>query len=111
MADQENELIDFDEEALEEEVGNTIFLEDEDGNEVETELLAVIEYEDGNNYAVLLPVDEEGEGVVIMQVVEVEEDEALEGYLPIEDEDLLNEIFEIFQKEFEDVFDYEDEED
>lgn len=108
MADQENEFIDFDEESLEEEVGNIIILEDEEGNEVETELLAVIEYEDGNNYAVLVPVGEEDEGVVIMQVVEVEGDEAHEGYMPIEDEDLLNEVFEIFQKEFEDLFEDED---
>ena len=104
MADQENEVFDFEEESLEEEVGNVIVLEDEDGNEVETELLAVIEYDDGNNYAVLVPIGEEDEGVVIMQVVELEDDEAMEGYLPIEDEALLNEVFEVFQKEFEDVF-------
>ncbi|MBQ9009245.1 MAG: DUF1292 domain-containing protein, partial [Clostridia bacterium] len=49
-----------------------VVLTDEDGNDVEFEFCASIEYE-GNEYVVLLP-DEEDE-VVILQVVEPEGEE------------------------------------
>ncbi len=108
MADQENDIIEFDDESLEEEVGGTIFLTDDEDNEVEVELLAIIEHEDGQNYVVLLPVEEDDNEVIIMEVVDVEGDDALEAYIPIEDEDLLQEIFEVFQEEFADVIEFED---
>lgn len=108
MADQENDIIDMDDESLEEEVGGTIFLTDEDDNEIEVELLAIIETDDGKKYVVLLPVDDDDNEVIIMEVVEVEDDEALEAYIPVEDEEVLNDVFEIFRAEFEDVIEFED---
>jgi hypothetical protein len=43
-----------------------------------------------------------------MQIVDVEDDEALEAYVPIEDEALLNRIFDEFKEEFEDIFEFEE---
>ena len=49
------------------ELDNIITLNDEDGNEVDFEFLDLIEYE-GNDYVVLLPVEEDSDEVVILQV-------------------------------------------
>ncbi len=75
------------------ELDNIITLNDEDGNEVDFEFLDLIEYE-GNDYVVLLPVEEDSDEVVILQVEEVGEDE--ESYISIDDEEVMTAVFEIF---------------
>ena len=49
-----------------EELDNIIILNDEDGNEVEFEFLDLIEYE-GEEYVVLLPVEEEETAVTVAE--------------------------------------------
>ena len=93
-----------------EELDNILVLNDEDGNEVEFEFLDLIEYE-GEEYVVLLPVedeesDEPGE-VVILKLEDTESDEE-ESYVSVEDEEILNKVFEKFKEKFEDEFNFVD---
>jgi len=92
-------------------VDNIIVLNDEDGNEVEFELLDLIEYE-GEEYVVLLPTVEEGEEQaeeVLILKYEEDEDEEQESYTFVEDENILNNVFEIFKEKFKDEFNFIDE--
>lgn len=79
-----------------EELDNILVLNDEEGNEVEFEFLDLIEYE-GEEYVVLLPVDEEETeepGEVVILKLEDTESEEEESYVSVEDENVLNKVFE-----------------
>ncbi len=96
----------------EEELDNIIILNDEEGNEVKFEFLDLVELDD-EEYVVLLPVTEEGEEeegeVVILKVEDTDDENAEEeSYVSIEDEDILNKVFEIFKEKFKDDFDFVD---
>ncbi len=94
--DMENEMLD-----------NMIRLNDEDGNEILFEFLDLIEY-DNQEYVVLLPAgDDGGDEVVILRLEEV--DDETEAYNSVEDEDILNAVFEIFKEKFKDEFNFIDE--
>ena len=84
-----------------EEVDNIIVLNDEEGNEVQFEFLDLIDFE-GEEYVVLLPAEETEDAgeVVILQVEDTDSDE--ESYISVEDEDVLNKVFEIFKDKFKD---------
>lgn len=92
---------------------NIIVLTDEDGVDVEFEFCASIEYQ-GNEYVVLLPTDDDDGEVVILQVMEDadadadadEDDEAT--YVGVDDEEVLQAVFEIFKEQAGDEFDFED---
>ena len=92
-----------------EELDNIIILNDEDGNEVEFEFLDLIEYE-GESYVVLLPTDEDEEeaGEVLILKLEDTDSEDEESYVSVEDEEILNNVFEIFKDKFKDEFDFVD---
>lgn len=97
-------------ENLENEIGNFIVLTDEDDNDTVFELLALMEY-DEKNYVILYPMDDEDEdsALVILEAVgDVSDDEAFEAYLPVEDEDILQAVFEGFCAEFPEFFEDED---
>ena len=96
-----------------EELDNIIVLNDEEGNEVKVEFLDLVELDD-EEYVVLLPVAEEGEeedGEVVILKLEDNDDEDSEeeSYVSVEDEDVLNKVFEIFKEKFKDDFDFVDE--
>ena len=96
----------FENEELLEEDDGIITLEDENGETVDFEFGDMIDYK-GNSYAVLIPLDEKDTDIIIMKV-ETEDDDTGEAVLgPIEDEVLLNEIFEIFKKNHADEFNFE----
>lgn len=90
-----------------EELDNIVVLNDEDGNEVEFEFLDLIEYE-GESYVVLLPTDEdeEGAGEVLILKLEDTDSEDEESYVSVEDEEILNNVFEIFKDKFKDEFNF-----
>ena len=88
----------------EEEEEGVLLLTDENGVETAFEYLDCIEYE-GKEYLVLMPMEEEEGEVVILEVEPV--DEEMENYLAVEDEALLNTIFEIFKEKFKDVLEFE----
>ena len=94
-----------------EELDNIIVLNDENGEEVPFEFLDLIELE-GEEYVVLLPVeeDEEDAGEVVILKVEDTDSEEEESYVSVEDEDTLNKVFEIFKEKFKDEFNFIDEE-
>ena len=80
-----------------------VSLFDEDGNEIEFELLDVIDYE-GDSYAVMLPPDDNE--VVIMLLEELNDEEDV--YAPVEDDDILTAVFEAFKEKYKDEFNFED---
>ena len=88
---------------------NIIVLTDEDGNDVEFEFCASVEYE-GNEYVVLLPTEDDDGEVVILQVMEDEnageDDEAT--YVGVDDDDVLQAVFDLFKEQAGDEFDFED---
>ncbi len=89
----------------EEEEASIIVLEDDLGNEVEFEYLDVIEYE-GVEYLYLIPANEEdGDEVVILKITSVDDEtEMFEG---IEDEELLETLFDMFKNKWKDEFNFE----
>ena len=89
------------EEILQEEESNILSLTDENGEEVEFEYLDSVEYE-GKEYLVLMPATEEESGeIVILEVEPV--DEETENYVSVENEAVLNTVFEMFKERFKDV--------
>ncbi len=79
-------------------------LVDDEGNEVEFELLDVIEYEN-EEYVVLIENNEEAEGVVILKIESF--DDETENYVSISDEEILSNVFETFKEKYKDEFDFE----
>lgn len=95
-----------------EDLDNIVILNDEEGNEVKFEFLDLVELDD-EEYVVLLPITEEGEeeeGEVVILKVEDTDDENSEeeSYVSIEDEEILNKVFEMFKEKFKDDFDFVD---
>ena len=94
-----------------EELDNIVTLKDEDGNDVKFEFLDEIEYQ-GEQYVVLLPADKkdsDADEVVILQL----EKPATEGsdeetYVSVDDDNILNAVFEIFKEKFKDEFNFID---
>lgn len=93
------------EELLQEEEVSTLTLTDENGVDTEFEYLDCIEY-DGKEYLVLLPLDDEENGIVILEVEPV--DEETENYLSVTDEEVLNAVYSIFKELYKDVLEFED---
>lgn len=95
-----------------EELDNIIVLNDEDGNEVKFEFLDLVELDD-EEYVVLLPVAEEGEEedgeVVILKLEDTDEDSDEESYVGVDDEEILNKVFQIFKEKYKDEFNFVDE--
>ncbi len=93
---------------LSEDLDNKIILNDESGNEVEFEFLDLIEYR-GEEFVVLLPCDETDEaGEVVILKLEDTDDEDTESYASVDDESVLNAVFEIFKEKFKNEFDFVD---
>ena len=94
-----------------EELNNIVVLNDENGEEVKFEFLDLIEL-DGEEYVVLLPVEEEENpeeaGEVVILKLEDTESEDEESYVSVEDEEVLNKVFEMFKEKFKDEFNFVD---
>ena len=92
-------------------LNNIVVLNDENGEEVEFEFLDLIEL-DGEEYVVLLPVEEEENpeeaGEVVILKLEDTESEDEESYVSVEDEEVLNKVFEMFKEKFKDEFNFVD---
>lgn len=92
------------EELLEEEV-STITLTDENGVDTEFEYMDCIVYEE-KEYMVLLPLDDEDAGLVILEIQPV--DEETENYVSVDNPDTLNAVYGIFKERYKDVLEFED---
>ena len=82
-----------------------ITLEDDLGNERDFEFLDTVEYE-GEEYIVLLPADDEEQNEVMILRVDSLDDEN-ESYAGIDDEEILQAVFDIFKERYKDDFDFE----
>ena len=93
-----------------EEQNTLVTLIDENGKEVEFDLVATFDYEK-KRYAALIPIDEvenvDEDEVVILEVVK---DAAGERYLPIENDILLDEVFNEFLEILDEMADGDEEE-
>ncbi len=88
----------------EEEV-SILTLTDENGDDVDFEYLDCIEYQD-KEYLILMPVEEESNEIVILEVEPV--DEETENYLAVSDEAVLDAVYAIFKERYADVLSFED---
>lgn len=95
----DNEILNNEEEEV-----SILTLTDENGVETDFEYLDCIPYQD-KEYLVLLPADEAETNVVILEVEPVDEEN--ENYLSVQDEDLLNAIYDIFKEKYKDVLTFE----
>ncbi|HEY5586141.1 MAG TPA: DUF1292 domain-containing protein [Ruminiclostridium sp.] len=93
----------------EDEKEDIIVLIGEDGEEVEFEHLDTVEL-NGNEYVILLPMDEEeneeADEVVILKVDHNEDGE--DSFITVDDDDELNNVFEEFKSRMEEDFDFEE---
>jgi len=78
-----------------------ITLIDDDGTEVEMELLDTLEYED-NIYMAFVPADaEEGDEEVEIVILKVEEENDEEILVSVDDEAELDRVYELFMEHIE----------
>ena len=97
----DNEILNNEEDEV-----SILTLTDENGVETDFEYLDCIPYQD-KEYLVLLPADEAETNVVILEVEPVDEEN--ENYLSVQDEDLLNAVYDIFKEKYKDVLTFEEE--
>ncbi|WP_080065992.1 DUF1292 domain-containing protein [Ruminiclostridium hungatei] len=94
---------------MDEERDDIVVLVGEDGEEVEFEHVDTIEM-NGNEYVVLLPVEEqeneEVDEVVILKVDHNEDGE--DSFVTVDDEEELNSVFEEFKTRMEEEYDFEE---
>ena len=99
-----SDIIENNSEELEENE-NYITLTDDNGNEVSFEILDTVEYKE-RLFAVLLPFDEEHDGIVILEVIEGE-DEEFDDFVAVEDDVLLEEVYTEFKKNYKGEYEFE----
>lgn len=84
---------------------NYITLTDDDGNEVSFEILDTVEYKE-RVFSVLLPFDEEDDGIVILEIIEGD-DEDYDDFVSVEDDALLEEVYTEFKKNYKGEYEFE----
>ena len=89
----------------EQEETEVLTLTDENGNDVDFEYLDCMEYQ-GKEYLVLMPADEAETQIVILEVEPVDDEN--ENYLAVEDEAILDAVYDLFKEKYKDVLTFED---
>ena len=89
---------------LEEEEVSILTLSDENGQDVDFEYMDCLEYQ-GKEYLVLMPMEEDNNEIVILEVEPV--DEEVENYLAVEDEAILSAVFDMFKEKYKDILNFE----
>ena len=89
----------------EQEESEILTLTDENGQDVDFEYLDCMEYQ-GKEYLVLMPADEAETQIVILEVEPVDDDN--ENYLAVEDEAVLDAVYDLFKEKYKDVLTFED---
>ena len=92
-------------EILQEEESSILSLTDENGEETQFEYLDCIEYNE-KEYLVLLPAEEDANQIVILEIEPVDEEN--ENYVAVEDENVLDAVYDIFKERYKDVLTFED---
>ena len=93
------------EELLQEEESSLITLTDDNGVETTFEYLDCIEYQ-GKEYLVMIPAEEDANEIVILEIQPVDEEN--ENYLAVEDEAVLDAVYNIFKERYQDVLTFAD---
>ncbi|MBQ4641554.1 MAG: DUF1292 domain-containing protein [Oscillospiraceae bacterium] len=91
------------EEILQEEESSVLTLTDEHGEDINFDYLDCIEY-NGTEYLVLMPQD--SDEIVILEVQPVDEEN--ENYIAVENEDILDAVYDIFKERYKDILQFED---
>lgn len=93
---------------MQEEYTNVITLTDSDGSDVDFEVLDIVPYKE-HEYVVMLPVDDEADSpeAVILELLEAEEDNEEDMLQGVEDEEILNAVFNLFMEKNADEFQFE----
>ena len=94
-----------DKELVQEEETNLITLTDENGVETEFEFLDCITYNEAE-YLVLIPNQEDANEIVILEVQPVDEEN--ENYVAVDDENVLDAVYDIFKERYKDILTFED---
>jgi len=92
-------------EILNDEEMSVLTLTDENGVDTEFEYLDVIEYQ-GSEYLLLMPLEDEQEGIVILQIEPVDEEN--ENYLAVEEEATLEAVYALFKERYQDILTFAD---
>lgn len=87
---------------------NVVVLEDEEGNKIEFEILDMIEYM-GNHFAALLPTEEGLNNEVLFLHYDGIEN-GIENLSTVEDNDVVESLFNIFKEHYKGVLEFEDRE-
>ena len=93
---------------MQEEYTNVITLTDSDGSDVDLEVLDIVPYKE-HEYVIMLPVDDESDSpeAVILELLEAEEDNEEDMLQGVEDEEILNAVFNLFMEKNADEFQFE----
>ncbi len=93
---------------MQEEYTNVITLTDSDGSDVDFEVLDIVPYKE-HEYVVMLPVDDESDSpeAVILELLEAEEDNEEDMLQGVDDEEILNAVFNLFMEKNADDFQFE----
>ena len=93
---------------MQEEYTNVITLTDSDGSDVDFEVLDIVPDKE-HEYVVMLPVDDESDSpeAVILELLEAEEDNEEDMLQGVEDEEILNAVFNLFMEKNADEFQFE----
>ena len=93
---------------MQEEYTNVITLTDSDGSDVDFEVLDIVPYKE-HEYVIMLPVDDESDSpeAVILELLEAEEDNEEDMLQGVDDEDILNAVFNLFMEKNADEFQFE----
>ncbi len=93
---------------MQEEYTNVITLTDSDGSDVDFDVLDIVPYKE-HEYVVMLPVDDESDSpeAVILELLEAEEDNEEDMLQGVEDEEILNAVFNLFMEKNADEFQFE----
>lgn len=92
-------------EEFNEEEAIIVELTDEEGNTTEFEYLDTIGY-DGDEYVVLIENVEDADGVIVLKIESVDDEN--ESYVGVEDDELVQKIYEIFKEAHADEYDFTD---
>ena len=84
--------------------GALIALTDENGNEVVFEILGVVDY-DNDEFAVLIENSPDADEVVIFKIQSLDDEN--EEFVSIDDEELLNKVFELFKAQYDGYMKFE----
>lgn len=82
-----------------------IELTDEDGVTTEFEYLDTIQL-DGEEYIVLIENTEDADGVIVLKIESVDDEN--ENYVGVDDDEIVQKVFEIFKKNHADEFEFTD---